>query len=352
MFTIICLFCLVISYFVTGKVLNLAQKYNIVDDPKLEPTRKKQPQPVPLLGGLGFGIVAGLGTIFVWLMMRFNWFNQSARLYQNLFYDFHLGWILVAGVILTIGGFLDDKLNFSSRRMFLIINIAVIIAVGLGGVRVESLSYPFDRILPDQLWLHSLLAYIWIMLCVSATKFLDGHDGLVATIGVWTLLTIAVVSLFANVNQPLIFILACIWASSILGFLPYNLPNAKIYLGEIGSETIGFVIGVLSILSGAKVATASSIIGWFVLDLLLVFIIRFQAHKNLLAGGREHWHFRLVDSGFSKWQVLIFTLVIVVVSSILGLTLPTQFKPFVWILQLLILLIIFFGTQKPTQNHK
>jgi UDP-GlcNAc:undecaprenyl-phosphate/decaprenyl-phosphate GlcNAc-1-phosphate transferase len=146
--------------------------------------------------------------------------------------------------------------------------------------------------------------------------------------------------------------LAGVWGFCILGFLPFNLPNAKMYLGEIGSEMIGFIIGVLSILSGAKVATVGSIIGWFVLDLLLVFAIRVSKGKNIFMGGREHWPFRLLDNGLNKWQVLMVTLVAVVFTSILGLFLPTLYKPFVLVIQFFILMISYFRTkQKPQKSE-
>lgn len=339
MFLSLCLLSLVFSYLFTGKILILAQKFNIVDDPTLNPDRKKQSQSVPLLGGLGFSLVAGSVSAGLILARDWNWLGLNYRLGQNIALDFNFWGVLAGGIVILIAGFLDDRFNLNAKLMLLLVNLAIAISVFGGGLQIASLSYPFDQLLPNFALLHYFLAYVWILLCISATKFLDGHDGLVGSIGVFALVTIAVVSLFPNVNQPLIFVLAAIWAAAILGFLPFNLPNARMYLGEIGSEMIGFVIGVLSIASGAKVATASSIIGWFVLDLILVFGIRLYRGKSILAGGREHWPFRLVDKGLGKWQVLFVTLVIIISTSILGLVLPTLYKPLVLILQAMILIL-------------
>lgn len=346
MFTTVCLICLIASYFATKFSIPVIQKLGIVDDPKISSERKKQSYPVPLLGGLGFVIVAGTASIFTILSAYNNWFDLNFRLAQNLSFDFRLEWIILGGLIITVGGFLDDKYNLKTWQMLIPINLGLFVTVFLGGLRIESLSYPFDSLIPEIEFLPSILAYIWVGLCLTASKFLDGHDGLVGSVGVLNLGVIALVSLLPQVNQPLIFFLASIWAFSILGFLPFNLPDAKLYLGEIGSEMIGFVIGILSILSGAKVATASSIIGWFLLDLMLVFWIRWRKKKNILTAGREHWHFRLYDGGMSKWQVLVTTLILISFTSMLGLILPTIWKPLVWVFQLIVILVIYFGTKK------
>ena len=341
---ILCVTVFLCSFVATKFILKFAVFFRIVDDPKVNPFIKKQNMSVPLLGGVGLSIVGIFFTVGVWLCMKYNLFNLHKYFIQNLYYEFHLGWIIVGCLIILVAGILDDKYKLTSTQMLIPVNLAIFVAVFLGGLRIESLSYPFNNLLPFIPFLHYFLAYIWILVCLSATKFLDGHDGLVGSIGIINLLGIATVSMFPNVNQPFIFTVAMIWCSAILGFLPYNLPNAKLYLGEVGSEMIGFMIGVLSILSGAKVATSSTIIGWFILDLVLVFWIRYKSGKNIFIGGREHWHFRLVDDGFGKWQVLIFTIFIVSVTSIMGILLETKYKPLVFVLQTCVIFLVYKKT--------
>jgi UDP-GlcNAc:undecaprenyl-phosphate/decaprenyl-phosphate GlcNAc-1-phosphate transferase len=346
MFTTICLICLVISYLASKFTIPLAQRLSLTDDPKYASSRKLQKTNVPLLGGLGFSLVAGAASVLGIMAMDFDWFGQGQRLSLNLSYNFRPEWIVVGGLIILIGGFLDDKYRLKAWQMLIPINLALFVVIFLGGLKIEALSYPFDQLIPKVSFLPSILAYIWVGLCLASTKFLDGHDGLVGSVGVLNLATIGLISLLPQVNQPLVFFLAFVWAFSIAGFLPFNLPNAKLYLGEIGSEMIGFVIGILSIISGAKVATASSIIGWFVLDLLLVSWIRHKAGKKIWEGGREHWHFRLFDAGLGKWQVLFVTLTLIGFTSYLGLTLPTVWKPIVWLFQALVILVIFWLTNR------
>jgi UDP-GlcNAc:undecaprenyl-phosphate/decaprenyl-phosphate GlcNAc-1-phosphate transferase len=336
----------IISYFGTQKSIGVINSLGIVDSQNSAPSRKLQSTPVPLLGGLVFTLVGILGMLSVWATWKFNLFGLSQILTTNISSNFYIAWVIIALIIIIIGGFLDDKYRLSSVQMLIPINLALFVAVVFGNIRISSLSYPFDIVFTDIVFLQYFFAYIWIGLCLAATKFLDGHDGLVGSVGILSLGSIAIVSLFENVNQPMVFTFAIVWIASIAGFLPFNLPNARIYLGEIGSEVIGFMIGVLSIISGAKVATVGSIIGWFVLDLLLVFWIRYRAGKGLLEGGREHWHFRLYDAGLTKWQVLGITFGIISVTLVLGLILPTLYKPFVLLLQLVVLVIVYYFTQK------
>jgi UDP-GlcNAc:undecaprenyl-phosphate/decaprenyl-phosphate GlcNAc-1-phosphate transferase len=346
----ICLVCFISTKFLTKWILSQSHKWMVLDNPSLAADRKFQDQPIPLLGGLSFVFTCGLSSILVWLIHKNNLFGLQEYLGQNLDYVFKMSWILVGGLVLTFGGILDDKYTFSTKWLALFVFIGLSIAVFGGGLAIETFSYPFDKILPDNSFLSSILAFIWIGLCICATKFLDGHDGLVASVGILNLAVIALIASFTNINQPLIIILSLIWASGILGFLPYNLPDAKIYLGESASEIIGFVIGVLSILSGAKVATTSGIIGWFIFDLILVIYLRKKAGNSILKAGREHWHFRLLDSGLSKSQVLILTLFILIISSIFSIFLPTSYKLFSILGQFVVLIIIFMFTQKKSDK--
>lgn len=325
------------SYFFTRSVAIFALKNGITDDPLSAPHRKNQKEPIPLIGATGFILCSIFSTAILWVINQ-SYFGINLNLgisWPNLL------WIAVSLVILIIGGYYDDKLHLSPKKMFPFILLSLLVAVIGGGLKIEVLSYPFTSILPNIGLLHSFLAFVWIGFCLTATKFLDGLDGLVTTVGIIGLFSIASVSLFSNVNQPLVFGLSMIWVAGLMGFLPYNFPDAKLYLGEGGSEIIGFVIGVLSILSGAKVATASTVIGWFILDIVLVMSIRLLQNKNPFKGDRLHWHFRLLDMGFSKLQVLSLTSIIIIITSQLGLIFPTEYKVYVLITQVILLCIVF-----------
>ncbi len=327
------------SVVLTQFVRKLSFSKNILDDPN-ERADKLQTKPIPLLGGVGFSVICTILTIIVWIAKNNNLELQNT-LAQNLIYPFHILWIVVGLSVLLIGGIVDDIYTLKSKWILLYITVGISISVFLGGLKIETFSYPFDS-LPIRIGLlPQILAFGWIMLCTAATKFLDGHDGLVVSVGVISLLNIASIGLLPTVNQPLIVVISLIWASGIGSFLWQNFPEAKMYLGESGSEIIGFVIGVLSILSGAKIATSSVVVGWFVFDILLVFIIRFLNKKPLFTADSSHWHHRLQKLGMSKIQILVITILIVLTSTHVGMNFGTGYKVISVAIQPIIIIVIF-----------
>lgn len=347
---------LLFSFVLTSASLKLATKLDIMDKKDSAPNRKDQKKPIPLLGATGFIASSLFFTGLVWLFRK-NFFADfvadpeiqirltrfSFELGKNL-EPFRLFWVFVGALIILVGGFLDDKFQFRSKVIFIPTFLGLMVTVLLGDLRIAAISAPFDQFLPNQIWLQYFLAFAWIGMCLTATKFLDGHDGLVATVGIISLLTISVVATLPNVMQPFIVLSALLWAAGIAGFLPWNLPNAKGYLGEGGSQIIGFIIGVFSILSGAKVATASTVLGWFIFDILFVFTLRILNGKSPFEGDRLHWNFRLLDAGMSKSQVLFFTAIILIISAILGVILDTSDKLYLVIGQGVFLLVLFVIT--------
>jgi UDP-GlcNAc:undecaprenyl-phosphate/decaprenyl-phosphate GlcNAc-1-phosphate transferase len=352
---ILALLAFVLSLFGTWLSLSLARRLQIWDDPKSEPSRKKQITVVPLMGATGTVIVATGLNGFTWLANKFDIFGLRQLLEHNLT-PFRLAWVFVSLAILLVAGFLDDTGKASNKWRFGLVGLALIISVFLGGLQIPSLSAPFNEFLPNLAFLPQILAFLWLGFCLFTTKVLDGHDGLVASVGIVGFLTIASVSLFPNVYQPLIFVFALVWAFSLIGFLPFNFPHARLYLGEGGSMMIGFMIGVLSILSGAKVATTGTVIGWFIIDLLFVWFLRILDKRNpLTSADRNHWHQRLHDIGLNKYQVLSFTVMVILVSGQLGLQLATQNKVFVLVSQGVFLLLVFgitfyYSQKKRTQK--
>lgn len=337
----------IFSFVLTKVSLEIAKKLGVLDNPNSAPERKLQKHSIPLLGATGFVFSSLFFTGLGWLFRK-NIFEFLGNDYNLLSYElgknlepFRLAWVFVGILIIMLAGYFDDKYQFSSKVMILPTFVALFIVVVFGGLKIETISLPFGIDLPNSDYFNYLLAFFWIGICLTATKFLDGLDGLVSTVGIVSLLIISLVATLSNVMQPLIFLFGIIWASGIAGFLPWNLPEAKVYLGEAGAQVIGLIIGVLSILSGAKVATAATVIGWFIFDILFVFSLRLYKRKNPLVGDRTHWHHRLIDIGFSKFGVLFFTVFILIISAFFGLILGTQYKIYLFIGQGLFLLLLF-----------
>ncbi|MFA6391776.1 MAG: MraY family glycosyltransferase [Patescibacteria group bacterium] len=318
----------------TPLVRNFAVKKNILDNPEADPERKIQKSPVPLLGGIavfiGFAVVLLYYTFF------------TDQILGGYMLQKHIIGILTAGTLLMIGGYLDDKYRLKPYQQLIwpVLAGLVVIAVGIG---IPYISSPFggtlqldtirlevfrigDTPYSITLWA-DLIAFIWLMVMVYTTKFLDGLDGLVPGIGTIGAVVIFALSLTSDVAQPETALLSIIFAGALAGFLVYSFHPARIFLGEGGSTFIGFVLGVLAIISGAKIATALLIMGLPLLDVAWVIFRRiFKEKHSPFWGDKKHLHFRLLDIGLSHRQAVIFLYIVTGVFGATSLFLSTKGK--------------------------
>jgi len=241
--------------------------------------------------------------------------------------------IIIGGFFVMIGGFLDDKFDLNPKYQILF-PVAAILAVIVSGVGIDQMTNPFsgglfhlDKYVTILFWfkglpykftlLADLFTLIWMLLMMYTTKLLDGLDGLVSGVSVVGGLFIFITALMNDTAQPDVAMLAMIIIGSFLAFLIFNFNPAKIFLGEGGSLYSGFMLGVLSIISGSKVAVTLIVMGIPVLDMLWTIIRRLMEGKNpLRTADRKHLHFRLLDAGLSVRQSVF---ILYIISIIFGL---------------------------------
>ena len=291
-------------------VRKLAIHFKIIDIPKSP--RKLHDQPIPLLGGVAVFLSFLIGVL---LYLKFGGPNL-----QIIPIKFFIGFLL-GGLVLMLGGILDDKYNLPPKIDWLFPALASLIIVWSGiGVGIKFLSNPFGNpiSLDYSLFaipLSAVFIWLWIMGMTFTTKILDGLDGLCAGIGLIGGLTMFALSLMPKLNQPETASLAIIFAGSLAGYLIYAFNPASIFLGESGSTFIGFSLGVLSVILGAKIATALLVMGIPILDLAWVIVRRMWYRNSPFRGDRRHLHFRLLDIGLSQRQAV---LVLYGISAIFG----------------------------------
>lgn len=318
----------------TFVVRMLALRFSIVDTPRDE--RKHHQKPIALLGG---------AAAFISFVLAFF---TIEGLFENLFLGYllpkHVVAIVVSGLILIIGGFLDDRYDLKPLYQIFFPIFAAIVVVMLG-VGIEYISNPFGEAvdltsisftvfeingLPYQIVLFAdLFAIVWLLGMTYATKTFDGLDGLVSGVVVIASIVLILLSLSEGVMQPETAVLAAILGGSFFGFLVWNFPPAKIFLGEGGSTLAGFMIGLLAIISGGKLATALLIMSIPILDLAFVIFERiFKKESPFRHADRKHVHMRLLDSGWSVRRVLSFMYVLVVFLGVIALQFEGRLKIF------------------------
>lgn len=227
--------------------------------------------------------------------------------------------ILISSVLILACGLIDDIFNLSWKKQ-LAFQLAAIAIIIVAGMSVDYVTNPFSRgdvlrldmfkISIGELELSvigSLFITFWLLFLMNAVNWLDGVDGLAGGVSLISAATLFFLSVSATVNQPSFAVVATIIFGSVLGFMIFNFPPAKILMGTSGSVFLGFIIGILAIFSGGKIATTMMVLGLPISDALWVISRRLAAGESIFKGGdRRHFHYRLQDMGWSSRQILFF----------------------------------------------
>ena len=331
-----------LSLFFTYLIKKIALKYNIVDLPA---ARKIHQKPIPLLGGLAIFLAFSLSTIIFWHLG----YIEDAKIST-----IYILAILAGGIILMLGGFFDDRYNLKPSQQFIWPILAIIIVL-LAGVKIQYITNPLGGIIKFPVYLGVTFTFFWLLGMTYTTKFLDGLDGLVAGVTTIGAAVIFIVSLYWDVALSGTSVLAMILVGACLGFLIFNWHPAKIFLGEGGSVFCGFMLGILAIISGSKIATALLIMGIPILDIFWVIIKRIWQGKLPTQADNKHLQFRLLDIGLSHRQAVIFLYLITASFGLTSLFLPSQGKIIalgVLILFMIILVVSLVLIYKFKQNNE
>jgi len=293
---------LVISLLLVPKIRSFALANGIIDKPN---KRKIHRGKIARLGGVAVFLAFWLVIILVSI------FNQDLLNFSGnkfLLIDSNVWAILIGSLIMLILGIIDDIRGVKSTTKLFWHFIVGFIVVCLG-IKIWWVHNPFGGFLTIDDWSY-LLVPLWVVLMINVMNWWDGVDGQASGIGIIASIIIFILSISKYVDQPSSAIIMIILAGSLLGFLRYNFNPASIFLGDSGSQFIGFMLAIGAIVSGAKIATASLVLGFPILDAMWVIIRRILSKKSIFEADRMHFHHRLLDLGYSqKKTVLIMYLI-------------------------------------------
>ncbi|MBU3127366.1 undecaprenyl/decaprenyl-phosphate alpha-N-acetylglucosaminyl 1-phosphate transferase [Clostridium tagluense] len=290
-----------ISFIITPLVKRFAILVNAIDIPKDE--RRVHKKPVPIMGGLAIYISFVIGAI----------------LYNGILTSYQLG-IIVGATIIVMGGMIDDIKELSPKYK-LLIQIMAAVCLLMSGVKISILTNPFREFYPylNIGWASIPVTIIWIVGVTNAFNLIDGLDGLAAGIAFIACVTLMIVSIISGRLEAAF--LTAVLSGAILGFLPYNFNPASIFMGDTGSQLLGFLLAAISIQCAIKSATAFVIavpILAFALpiyDTLFAMIRRKANGKSIMQADKGHLHHRLLDMGLSQKQAVI---IMYFISAVLG----------------------------------
>lgn len=307
-----------------------------MDDPG---RRKIHEEAVPLAGGLavatGLVLPTVIAAVFLWLhgptersrivspgshatatvqtldgnsgfLLRYG-LNKRAL---------ELGGILAGALGMLALGWLDDQFELSPAKKFTG-QVLVALLVAASGLRITLF-------VPSPLF-HYAITLLWILTVVNAFNFMDNMNGLcagVGAIGAGWFATVAAVE-----GQYLVALMAFLTLGALLGFLPYNFPRARAFLGDAGSHLVGYLLAVLAILP--HFYTRAHPHRWAVLtpllvlalplgDLAWVVILRWRKGQPFYVGDTNHLSHRLVQRGLSRTQAVVLIWVLAAATGGLG----------------------------------
>jgi len=224
--------------------------------------------------------------------------------------DFDFVQIAIYAVFITLIGFFDDvyNLNWKLKLFLQFVAIGTPIYILKIYLNIEGL---FKLDLNNSLNLISTI--IWILLIVNSLNFLDNMDGLAASTATMIAISLGVLSYITN--QYKLTDIALVLVGSMIGFLYFNLPRARLYMGDSGSLFIGYCLGFISILFSWNSEVNSfwnlplpPVILFFtipLIDFITVVISRLKNGNSPMTGGTDHISHRLINLGYSNSKVLL-----------------------------------------------
>lgn len=298
-------------------IKKLAFKLGAVDRPGGRRIHKKA---TPRMGGVAIAI--GFFAVLALFVFAFPDYLSDHLIDLKQFHNKSIGFIVGALIILLVGIY-DDIKNLKPAPKFILQLVAILIAVA-SGISIYTIGNPFDS--NNLISLGNLgyfIAPIWLIFMINAINWFDGADGLSGGVSTIAAITIGVLSLQSEINQPEIAFLAFLLAGATLGFMPFNWHPAKIFLGDSGSMFLGFTLGTLAILSGAKLATTALVLGLPLFDAIWVIARRIYNKKPPWKADSLHLHHRFLRAGFTPPMIAILNYLIAITLGIIAVGIGT-----------------------------
>ncbi|TSD01965.1 MAG: Uncharacterized protein Athens071425_214 [Parcubacteria group bacterium Athens0714_25] len=277
-------------------------------------------------------------------------FVAAVFLDGNLIITHPLWGLIVSAFLILFFGILDDFLNLDWKKQ-LFFQICAAILIFIFGVNIQHITGPFGKVIDfgdAQFSMASLfLGITWMVVMMNSMNWFDGIDGASAGVTFFGAIAIIFVSLKPEVNQPPMAIIASILAGSILGFLIFNFYPSKIIAGTSGSIFMGFILAVLAIFSGAKIATTLLVMTLPLADSIWVIWKRIRFRDSVFSPDNKHLHHCLLKMGWSQKKIalLFYTVTGIVVIIALNTRALGKMVAILMVFALTLMMMFFIDAQ-------
>lgn len=282
----------------------IAQHLGAIDKPD---ERRINKVPIPRMGGIGIalGLVAAVAVQVAGTKLL-GWPTVFVPHMQLQGVDYKL--LTIAVVIVFLTGAIDDVRNLKPRQKLLGQILAACVAAASGLV-IGNVANPFTAELIPIGWLAYPITVVYLVAFTNVINLIDGLDGLAA--GITAISCTAMFYLSYEAHQIDATVLACILAGCCLGFLRYNFNPASIFMGDCGSNMLGFLLGVIALLGVNRVAAATTLIvplviaGVPIIDTFAAIVRRRRGHTAISQADTGHIQHRLIKQGFDQKQAAL-----------------------------------------------
>lgn len=294
------------AFMATPHTIKIAKKIGAVDTPK--DARRINKVTMPRLGGLA--VIAGFFVSIIYLLIVMS-IEDKIDLAQENYLTKLIGFAIGA-LVIGVVCFVDDVKGVPALVKLLAQTVAAIIVVKFG-IRIENLDIPFLNLEGIGNGFYIALTICWIVGITNAMNLIDGLDGLSTGISIISCLSLLII--FSLNSSPIIsIVLITALGGALCGFLPYNFNPAKTFIGDTGSNFLGYCLSIISILGIAKTYTAIVIVAPLMVLALPIFdtlssIVRRVIHgkslKAIIEPDAGHLHHKLLKKGFTQKQAVL-----------------------------------------------
>ena len=324
---------ILLSVVLSWITIKLAPKIGLMDIPG-SAAHKKHNNPIPLTGG-----VVLIDTLIIMFIFTGMW------------KEYEIGPIFLAGVIIGIFGLLDDFLHLPPLKKFIgqLFGAVLLLFMGVQVSIFGSPEFIFRTSTFFDSWLNLSITILWLITLTNAFNFIDSYDGLSVGLGGLSSAFFLLISL--STGQSSVIYFSAILLGICIGLYFFNSFPAKLFLGDSGAQTLGFLLGSIAIIYDPNTGTQSST--WFVpilifyvplFDFALVIVSRFRRKKRIHMASNDHTYHRLSQRGIPTHRSVLTLHGMSLVMSMVGylcLNLPVFFANVVFFLTITLGIVIF-----------
>ena len=255
--------------------------------------------PTPRVGGIAL-VGSFLLTVLVLYAINPDWFRFVEETFWGI--DRNFFGLILATLVLSAVNVADDYKAVPWQWRLVTQIVAAVLVVAFG-IEIQWLNNPFGDLLVLADWLKWVFVVVWLVGLANIVNWLDSTDGLSGGVSAIALAVLFFLSVSPAVAQQENALIGAVAFGAVIGFLPHNFMKNKAFLGDTGTMFLGFLIGILAIISGGKVATAFLVLAIPFLDAIVVFFGRVFSHKSPFLPDQRHLPHRLMALGLKVWQV-------------------------------------------------